>query len=198
MYKKIYHSKDISKSKFLITGGAGFIGSNIVNYLMEHKAGYVRVLDNLSNGYSSNISHHIGLSNFEFIEGDNFHSTDNIKKMKTNISLNDIDREKWLMSINNELKNNLDKDIVIACSVLKEDYRKKIISDINANIFWFCLKGEFKLIQERLKNRKNHFFQSDLLQSQFDIIEYPDYCNFINITESPQDIVKFIKHKILK
>ena len=42
------------------------------------------------------------------------------------------------------------------------------------------------------------FFQSDLLQSQFDIIEYPDYCNFINITESPQDIVKFIKHKILK
>ena len=29
-------------------------------------------------------------------------------------------------------------------------------------------------------------------------IEYPDYCNFINITESPQDIVKFIKHKILK
>ena len=135
---------------------------------------------------------------FKFIEGDNFHSTDNIKKMKSNISLNDIDREEWLMSINNELKNNLEKDIVIACSALKEDYRKKIINGINANIFWFCLKGEFRLIQERLKNRKNHFFQSDLLQSQFDIIEYPDYCNFINITESPQDIVKFIKHKILK
>ena len=116
---------------------------------------------------------------FEFIEGDNFHSTDNIKKMKRNIPLNDIDREEWLMSINNELKNNLEKDIVIACSALKEDYRKKLISGINANIFWFCLKGE-------------------LLQSQFDIIEYPDYCNFINITESPQDIVKFIKHKILK
>ena len=80
---------------------------------------------------------------FEFIEGDNFHSTDNIKKMKTNISLNDIDREEWLMSINNELKNNLDKDIVIACSALKEDYRKKLISGINANIFWFCLKGDF-------------------------------------------------------
>ena len=118
--------------------------------------------------------------------------------MKTNISLNDIDREEWLMSINNELKNNLDKDIVIACSALKEDYRKKLISGINANIFWFCLKGEFRLIQERLKNRKNHFFQSDLLQSQFDIIEYPDYCNFINITENPQNIVEFIKHKILK
>ena len=79
--------------------------------------------------------------------------------MKTNISLNDIDREEWLISINNELKNNLDKDIVIACSALKEDYRKKLISGINANIFWFCLKGEFRLIQERLKNRKNHFFQ---------------------------------------
>ena len=46
----------MSKKTFLITGGAGFIGSNIVEYLIKYKAGHVIVLDNLSNGYYQNIS----------------------------------------------------------------------------------------------------------------------------------------------
>lgn len=65
-----FHNKDISNLNFLITGGAGFIGSNIVDYLMLHGAGMVRVLDDLSNGSFDNISHHLGKENFEFIEGD--------------------------------------------------------------------------------------------------------------------------------
>jgi UDP-N-acetylglucosamine 4-epimerase len=61
---------DYSKYTFLVTGGAGFIGSNIVNYLMHNKAKHVTVLDNLSTGYYENISEFVGLSNFTFIEGD--------------------------------------------------------------------------------------------------------------------------------
>ncbi len=60
----------ISQSSFLITGGAGFIGSNMVDLLLSLGAKQVRVLDNLSNGYYSNIEGFIGLPNFEFIEGD--------------------------------------------------------------------------------------------------------------------------------
>lgn len=70
MYQTPYHSIDLSQYSFLITGGAGFIGSNLVEYLLKFNAGKVRVLDNLSNGYYSNIEEFIGLSNFEFIEGD--------------------------------------------------------------------------------------------------------------------------------
>ena len=33
-----YHTKDLSKFNFLITGGAGFIGSNIVEYLLINNA----------------------------------------------------------------------------------------------------------------------------------------------------------------
>ncbi len=70
MYDKPFQTQDISKSTFLITGGAGFIGSNIVTYLMKFNAGKVIVLDNLSNGYLSNIEQFIDRPNFEFIEGD--------------------------------------------------------------------------------------------------------------------------------
>ncbi len=70
LYNTPYHSIDLSQFKFLITGGAGFIGSNIVEYLLKFGAGHVRVLDNLSNGYYENIQEFLSLPNFEFMEGD--------------------------------------------------------------------------------------------------------------------------------
>jgi nucleoside-diphosphate-sugar epimerase len=54
-----------SKKKALVTGGAGFIGSNVVQYLLG-KEWEVRVVDNLSSGYESNLE---GLD-VEFIKGD--------------------------------------------------------------------------------------------------------------------------------
>lgn len=70
LYNTAYHSQDLSKYKFLVTGGAGFIGSNIIEYLLRNNAGKIRVLDNLSNGYYENIKDFQGFANFEFIEGD--------------------------------------------------------------------------------------------------------------------------------
>ena len=55
--------------KYLVTGGAGFIGSNIVDRLM--KEGHeVVVLDNLSSGNEDFISHHAGKQKFTFVKGD--------------------------------------------------------------------------------------------------------------------------------
>lgn len=65
-----YHAVDLKDKSFLITGGAGFIVSNIVEYLLEYNAGRVRVLDNLSNGYFENIRPFMDLPTFEFILGD--------------------------------------------------------------------------------------------------------------------------------
>ena len=55
----------------LITGGAGFIGSNLVaSFLADPRVNKVRVLDNLSNGYIENLHEFRDNDNFEFVEGD--------------------------------------------------------------------------------------------------------------------------------
>lgn len=57
--------------KLLITGGAGFIGSNLVEkFLKDSRVSLVRVVDDLSNGYYSNIEEFIGSPKFEFIKAD--------------------------------------------------------------------------------------------------------------------------------
>jgi UDP-N-acetylglucosamine/UDP-N-acetylgalactosamine 4-epimerase len=65
-----FHNRDISKDRFLITGGAGFIGSHIAEYLLKHGAARVRVLDNMVNGFDTNLDILKTYPAFEFIEGD--------------------------------------------------------------------------------------------------------------------------------
>ncbi|MEO8568052.1 MAG: SDR family oxidoreductase [Ginsengibacter sp.] len=65
-----FHDGDLGNLSFLITGGAGFIGSHISEYLLKNGAGKVRVLDNMSNGFQSNLKILRDYSSFEFIEGD--------------------------------------------------------------------------------------------------------------------------------
>lgn len=66
----VFHTKDLSGSCFLVTGGAGFIGGHIAEYLLMHGAKKVRVLDNLVNGFQSNLDVLRKYSAFEFVEGD--------------------------------------------------------------------------------------------------------------------------------
>ncbi|TYP94617.1 UDP-N-acetylglucosamine 4-epimerase [Sphingobacterium allocomposti] len=62
-------------SKILITGGAGFIGSNLTEYFLE-KGHQIIVLDNFATGHRHNIAQHEGNPNFELIEGDIRNMTD--------------------------------------------------------------------------------------------------------------------------
>ncbi|HXS55371.1 MAG TPA: SDR family oxidoreductase, partial [Hanamia sp.] len=65
-----FHKEDLSKLSFLVTGGAGFIGSHIAEYLLKNGAQKVRVIDNFANGFESNLNVLRAYQEFEFFEGD--------------------------------------------------------------------------------------------------------------------------------
>lgn len=70
LYETKYHKEDLSQFTFLVTGGAGFIGSNIVEYLLKYDAKKVIILDNLETGHLSNIDQFLIKESCVFIEGD--------------------------------------------------------------------------------------------------------------------------------
>ncbi|BDS14980.1 SDR family oxidoreductase [Aureispira anguillae] len=70
MYATAYHTTSLEDKTILITGAAGFIGSNLVEYLLKYKVGKVIVLDNFLTGYRSNVTPFLDHPNYEFIEGD--------------------------------------------------------------------------------------------------------------------------------
>lgn len=67
---RVFHTTDLSQLSFLVTGGAGFIGGHIAEYLLKHQAKKVRVLDNMVNGKQSTIDILKQYPAFEFIQGD--------------------------------------------------------------------------------------------------------------------------------
>ena len=106
-----------------------------------------------------------------FIEEDNHHSIQNIMKMSNGHPLTDLDRKNWLSSILNNARENLkNQNVIIACSALKEKYRKFLIS-LNFKLVY--LKIDHNVALDRIIKRKNHFMPSSLLESQIKILEEP-------------------------
>ena len=70
MYETPFHDRPLDTLTFLITGGAGFIGSNIVEYLLKYGVKKVRTLDNYSNGFHKNLALFAGHPALEIMVGD--------------------------------------------------------------------------------------------------------------------------------
>ena len=106
-----------------------------------------------------------------FIDADDHHTTHNIRKMSNGDPLTDLDRKKWLSSIlNNAWENLKNQNVIIACSALKEKYRKFLIS-LNFQLVY--LKIEHDVALRRILKRKKHFMPPSLLESQIKILEEP-------------------------
>ena len=133
-----------------------------------------------------------------FFDGDDFHPKANIKKMSSGLPLNDDDRQDWLKTLNDLAQKQLTKNsCVIVCSALKEKYRDILSLDIEAETKWVYLRGDFNQIYNRVNRRRNHFMPSELLKSQFDTLEEPKDAIQIDISLTPESIIKTLKHKLM-
>jgi carbohydrate kinase (thermoresistant glucokinase family) len=134
-----------------------------------------------------------------FIEADDFHSKENIAKMSQGIPLTDEDRYPWLQSLSQELKNYEEKKgAVLACSALKESYRKILQKGLKKKITWIYLEGDEKTLRKRIEHRKGHFMPEELLLSQLKTLEKPSNAYTFSIKKNPKTIVDEIMNTLQK
>jgi len=128
--------------------------------------------------------------NWLFLDADDFHPAANIEKMKHGIPLNDQDRIPWLRALRNELRRLLaeGRSVILACSALKESYRK-LLSDDVAPMSFVLLDVDPETIRERLKHRSAHFFPKELMNSQFAALEKPKDAIIIDARKSLDEVI---------
>lgn len=124
-----------------------------------------------------------------FTDADFFHPQANRDKMAAGIPLTDEDRLPWLRAVGDAIRNAIigGRDHVFACSALKAEYRR--ILDPRGECKLVYLRGDRALLAERLASRNGHFFNPDLLDSQFDTLEEPEDATIIDIGAPLSDII---------
>ena len=137
------------------------------------------------------LAHALG---FEFIEGDDLHPPDNVKRMAAGLPLTDDDRHGWLVAVATRLREakRAGVGLVVSCSALKRRYRDLLRSNGVVDVRFVYLAGSQALLAERLANRRGHFMPPALLESQLSILEEPapdEHAWACDISEAPHTIV---------
>ncbi|TQI79386.1 gluconate kinase (SKI family) [Serratia fonticola] len=108
------------------------------------------------------------------LDGDFLHPRVNVDKMAEGGALDDSDRLPWLQAISEAcyamLRTN--PTSLVVCSALKKSYRD-LLRHGDPRISFIFLNGSHRVIEERMKQRKGHFFQPHMLDSQFAALEQP-------------------------
>lgn len=106
------------------------------------------------------------------IEGDDYHSPSSREKMSQGIPLTDADREGWLETLG-ELLRNSPHGAVLTCSALKKIYRDRLRS-VAPGLRFIYLEISPAEAQHRVNSRADdHFFPVNLVDSQFATLESP-------------------------
>ena len=134
---------------------------------------------------------------YQFIEGDDYHSLENKKKMESGQALDDKDRQSWLASLQKCLSES-EESVVLSCSALKRKYRK-ILNENPHHTTFIHLDVTKNTLENRLNVRKGHFFNPALLQDQLNTLERlgPSENGFsVNSDLNPEKIIADILSKL--
>lgn len=110
----------------------------------------------------------------QYLDADDFHPPENIAKMASGQPLTDQDRAGWLANLNAALivasRDRLRP--VVACSALKQVYRERLKQGLPGFVVVF-IDGPRELLEERIRQRTDHFMPASLLDSQLATLEAP-------------------------
>jgi gluconokinase len=122
-------------------------------------------------------------------DADDFHSPENIARMRSGVPLTDEDRWPWLDRLNGVLRDTERKgaSAILACSALKLRYRDRLAQGL-ADVRFVHLRGSFELIKQRIDARKGHYMTGQLLQSQFAALEAPEDALTIDVAGTPEEL----------
>ena len=79
-----------------------------------------------------------------------------------------------------------------ACSALKGEYRRMLLQD-PMSMRLVYLRGDLRLLEHRIAERKGLFFTKELLPSQFAALEEPAEGLIVDVSRSPGKIVEQIR-----
>jgi len=127
-----------------------------------------------------------------FVEGDDLHPPENVAKMAAGIPLTDDDRWPWLDRIVDDLRalSKTNRDIVVACSALKQRYRDRLASA--GDVRFVHLHGDRETIAARLATRHHRYMPATLLDSQFATLELPADAIVVDIRDDVDTQVRKI------
>ena len=106
------------------------------------------------------------------IEGDDFHSADNLRKMADGTPLTDADRDSWLDALAAELQRH-PGGAVLTCSALKRRYRDRLRAAAPGLRFVFMAIEREESERRVMARAATHFFRHSLVASQFEALEPP-------------------------
>src|SRR5206468_8606533 len=136
---------------------------------------------------------------WEFYEADDFHSPASVEKMCQGVPLTDQDRWPWLESLRQLINRCVaaGEDAVLACSALKEEYRRHL--RLTPEVKFVFLRGDYELIALQLQQRRGHYMNPALLQSQFADLEEPrpeEGTIVIELGRNPGELVQEVERKL--
>lgn len=111
---------------------------------------------------------------YGFSDADDFHPPANVARMRSGIALTDEDREPWLARLRSEIERWRRDGVgqVLACSALKARHRARL-GAADPQMRFIHLQLDPQTAAQRLRGRRDHFFDPRLLEDQFDALEEP-------------------------